>query len=291
VSVGRIHHERDVHVAGVPLDLEEAVFRLLRCTHCGFRFKDPPIPEAKLLACYAQASEDQWDRDPDPIERRFDVIRSVVTRHIPRGRILDIGCSNGAMLAYFGDVWERFGIEPGRRAAALAESRGIRVLGATIESAPRELFDVIISVDVVEHIADPVPFFREVASRLRPGGICVTVTGDTDALSWRLEGSHYWYCTITEHVSFYGRRSMAEIAARCGLEPVEQHKTSHARYPLSIHVRHFAKNAAFIAGNRARGFGVPPLRRLFTEHHAPWWMAARDHLIHVMRRPPRTPAS
>ena len=291
---GRIFHERHTQVAGVPIDLAGLDFHLRRCADCSFSFKDPPIPHERLMACYAAAAEDHWDLDPDPYRRRFDLYRRIVASHAPpangaRPRILDIGCANGAMLVHFGDAWERFGVEPAARAAELATRRGVRILGPTLESVPDGLdFDAVISVDVVEHVADPLPFFQRVARHLRPGGVCITVTGDTDALTWRLEGSHYWYCTITEHISFYNRRSLAALAARTGLEPVEQVRSSHARAGGGLRLRHLATNSAFIVGNRLRGLGIPPLRRRFTEHHAPWWISAHDHLVHVMRRPPRT---
>jgi SAM-dependent methyltransferase len=201
--------------------------------------------------------------------------------------VLDIGCANGALLQHFGPSWDRCGIEPSAPAAALAQSRGIRVLAPTIETlAPEERFDVILAIDVVEHIVDPLPFFARVARHLGPGGAFLLYTGDTGAPTWRLEGSRYWYCSLAEHVSFYDSRSLAEIGSRCGLRLESHRRMSHARTTVSDKTLCTIKNIAFLIGFYGRGFGVPPLRRLFLRHHAPSWMPAPDHMLVSMRPDP-----
>jgi SAM-dependent methyltransferase len=189
------------------------------------------------------------------------------------------------MLAYFGSSWERFGIEPSAQAAALAAARGVSVLSARLEDAPTaEPFDVMVSIDVAEHINKPLPFFQAAASRLRPGGVFILVTGDTDAWTWRLEGSRYWYCSMVEHVSYYNDRSMNELARRSGMRSVEHVRTSHQRMGVGQKSLELFKNAAYIVGNRAGGFGLRSLRRLFMDRCGPIWTGMADHMIHVMQR-------
>jgi SAM-dependent methyltransferase len=283
---GPILHPVPTLVAGVPIDLTAMEFRLLRCRGCLFAFKDPVIPEERLLDCYRRAQRGHWGEDVDPRARYFDALLDVTTRWAPGRRVLDVGCFNGAMLQYFGDRWERYGVEPGAEAAALAESRGVRILSATLAQAPPEpAFDAIVAIDVLEHILDPLDFVHQVAGRLAPGGVFVGMTGDSDALSWRLQGSRYWYCNLPEHVSFYCRRSMQQLASRCGLTSVEHLRTSHDRTSMKQKVVELVKNLGYIVGNRTGGLGLKPLRRLLVDRRAPGWMTAKDHMIHVMQRP------
>jgi SAM-dependent methyltransferase len=279
-DLGPIYHQESSLIAGVPIDLSHMQFSLLQCHACGFAFKDPPIPEDKLMACYGQAAANHWGHDPDPEARRFFDIRDEIERLKPeRGRILDIGCANGSLLRHFADGWHRYAVEPSISASEVARSRGIDVLGHTLDDVPREMrFDVILAIDVVEHIVDPMPFFRKVAGLLEPGGLFFVVTGDTDAWTWRLERSRYWYCSLPEHVSFYNQRCFEEIGRRTGIATVGLTRANHARCPISDHSVQMLKNAAFLVGFWGRGFGIPPLRRIFLQHHAPSWMPARDHI-------------
>jgi SAM-dependent methyltransferase len=284
---GPIMHPVPTLVAGVPIDLNGARFCLARCEGCGFCFKDPPIPEERLLRCYREARGDHWGEDPDPRRRRFDQLVELAARHAPGRRVLDVGCFNGAMLAQFGSQWERFGVEPSSEAAQMAERRGVRILGAQLESVPPGLrFDAIMAVDVLEHMPAPLAFFRAVRERLVPGGVFVAVTGDTGAFSWRLEGSAYWYCSLVEHVSFYDQRSMGELARRSGMASCEHTRRPHGRSGLAERTLEMGKNALYIAMRRTGGLGVPALRRLFVDRRAPGWLTASDHMFHVMKRIP-----
>jgi len=149
-SVGPIVHPEPALVAGVPIDLGDVQYELRACDACGFQFKWPAIDELKLLACYGQAEPAHWEESPDPRKRRWDDLRDVIGRHKPSGRLLDIGCFNGALQQYLGDRWQHFGVEPAREAAAVAARRGVEIIGATIDDVDggAQPFDVIVAIDV-----------------------------------------------------------------------------------------------------------------------------------------------
>ena len=91
-SVGPVFHGEPSLVAGVPIDLSSiGPFALAACGACGFQFKDPPIPQAALLDCYRRADAGNWEVDPDPHHRQFDVLCWMLegaTAHV-RGRKRD----------------------------------------------------------------------------------------------------------------------------------------------------------------------------------------------------------
>jgi SAM-dependent methyltransferase len=285
VVAGPILHATPTHVAGVELDLGGTQFVLRRCTRCAFSFKDPPIDFEKLMACYAAADSANWGLDPDPWQRQFDILSELLAAHARGRRVLDVGCFNGALLGYMGEGWQRFGVEPSRAAATLARERGVDVLAATLDELPVDVtaFDAVLAIDVVEHIAEPLPFFRAVRERLADGGIFLIFTGNTDALAWRLQGSMYWYCNLPEHVSFYNRRSLEWIGKAIGFEVAHFRRLGHKRLSSLWHVSDMAKSAAYIAGRRLGGLGLAPLRRVFVERRGPTIQSAKDHLACVLR--------
>lgn len=279
VDAGAVIHRAPTRVAGVPIDLGHTAFRLRRCRRCGFQFKDPPIDGAKLLACYAEAAHDHWEERPDPRKRRFDTLRTLLERHSPGRRILDVGCCNGAILEYLGNGWQRFGLEPARDAAEVAATRGVEILGSTINSlAGDAVFDAVIMIDVVEHVVEPRATLARAAAALAPGGVLVIGTGDTGSWPFRLQGGRHWYAALPEHVSFFDERSLRHFASDHGLETVEHHALSHVRSHLYRRGRELAANLADAGLCRLGARRARP---------APGWLTAADHMLHVMRRPVR----
>lgn len=279
-------HPQPTLVAGVVLDLGDTKFELRRCDRCGFQFKDPAVDAGKLLDCYAAADLDNWGESPDPWLRKFDVYLDAARRHAEGRRVLDVGCFNGAMLEHFGSDWDRYGIEPSLSAAELAAKRGVRILADTLENIPVEEppYDVILAIDVLEHVVEPLPFFRLVSQHLAPGGSFIAVTGNTDALAWRLQGSMYWYCSLPEHVSFYNRSSLTQAGELSGMELVACTNLCHKRLPARHRLSDSLKSAAYVAGRSVGGFGVPALRRIFVERRGPSIQTATDHLLCVLRK-------
>ena len=282
--LGSVFHTHPATVAGVPIDLGGIEYRLNLCRECAFQFKSPPIDASRLLACYEQASSSHWEDDPDPHERQFDVLRDLVQMHARGRRILDVGCFNGAILHYFGTDWNRFGVEPSVHAAGRADERGITILGRTVDDIPfdSDKFDVVLMIDVIEHLADPMCVLRRLRTLMCDTGIIVIGTGDTDAWSWRLQGSRYWYCSMPEHVSFFSRQTLSRIAAMLGMRSIDHLRLSHRRAGPFKRLRKNLKNLGFEGVRRCSGFGLPPVNRWIQNRPAPVWLTANDHMLHIM---------
>ena len=268
-------HNSPAKVAGVEIDLGDTAYAMHRCPQCGLEFKNPFIPESELIACYEQASGDHWEETPDPHKRRFDDIERVINEHAEGPMILDIGCSNGALLGYMGQSWERFGIEPGEQAAGQAEERGIKVIAPMLDSCTTdERFDVILAIDVLEHLLDPDAFIAGVRELLNQGGIFVGLTGDAGSPAWSWHGSRYWYCSLPEHQVFYSQPTIEHLARGHAMEVAHYERTSHARFKKSRIIR-----------DRIRGivWGLG-LRLGFHKHTSPpGWLPAHDHMLFVLK--------
>jgi hypothetical protein len=120
-----------------------------------------------------------------------------------------------------------------RSAIAIMHAKQIAAEVATIDSASAAICDLpaVVAIDVVEHVLDPVGFFRGVAARLQPGGAGYFETPNPESTVYRL-GAALSRATggrpyeiferlfPSEHQYYFPSAALGEAASRAGLEVV-----------------------------------------------------------------------
>lgn len=196
-------------------------YNIACCTTCGTRFvTDLPSPE-ELAAIYT--SSNFYELPPDSIRRneaenmrRLKIIKQLKSR----GKLLDIGCAQGLLLDQAArQGYESSGIEPSFRYAGEAARKGHAVFNGRLEefSAQRgnERFDIIVCLDVIEHVVDPRTFLSQAASLLAENGIMVISTPNYSGVIAKLLGARDPYMTPPIHTTFFtsaGVRHMVDDA-------------------------------------------------------------------------------
>ena len=137
------------------------------------------------------------------------------------GRLLDIGCGNGAFLASMRERgWQVQGVEPDPEAARLARERyGLEVITGPLEGAalPAASVDAITMHHVIEHVPDPVALLGECCRVLRPGGKLVAVTPNAEGLGHRLFGIWWFGLDPPRHLHLFSLRTLQACAGKAGL--------------------------------------------------------------------------
>ena len=152
-------------------------------------------------------------------------------------RILDIGCGGGLLsepMARLGA--EVVGADAAGRNIPVAQVHAVQS-GLTIDyrhttaeamADAGEQFDVILNMEVVEHVADPQTYITACQRLLKPGGlmVCSTINrnpksfmmaiiGAEHIMRWLPKGTHEWRKFITPDELF-------ELIANAGLSPVDR---------------------------------------------------------------------
>ncbi|UUV06156.1 bifunctional 2-polyprenyl-6-hydroxyphenol methylase/3-demethylubiquinol 3-O-methyltransferase UbiG [Ruegeria sp. YS9] len=152
-------------------------------------------------------------------------------------RLLDIGCGGGLLsepMARLGaDVVGADAAEGNLPVARIhAEQSGLQIdyrhTTAEDMAAAGEQFDVVLNMEVVEHVADPLSYLTATQQLLKPGGleICSTINrnpksyamaifGAEVVMRWLPRGTHEWNKFITPDELF-------DLLRQAGLDPVDR---------------------------------------------------------------------
>ncbi|WP_425113107.1 bifunctional 2-polyprenyl-6-hydroxyphenol methylase/3-demethylubiquinol 3-O-methyltransferase UbiG [Bradyrhizobium sp.] len=186
------------------------------------------------IAKFSKLSETWWDPKGKmaPLHQinplRLAYIRDAACRKFERNpkslnclsglRMLDIGCGAGLLCEPFTRLGAQvIGVDPAASniaAARLHAEKGhlsIDYRCTSIEEMdPRERFDIVLAMEVVEHVADIGAFVSRCAAMLKPGGMMVASTlnrnwksfalaivGAEYVLRWLPRGTHQWNKFVT----------------------------------------------------------------------------------------------
>lgn len=136
------------------------------------------------------------------------------------GRLLEVGAGYGLFLAAARDAgWTTSGVELSRTGAKHAQDTlGLDVFCGQLEDAPLEPgFGVVCAWDTVEHVPDPLSFWRSVRSLVADDGVVLFSTPYVSSLPARLLGTRWWTLKPTEHIWHFTPRTHALLLARAGL--------------------------------------------------------------------------
>jgi 2-polyprenyl-6-hydroxyphenyl methylase / 3-demethylubiquinone-9 3-methyltransferase len=187
------------------------------------------------VARFSALADEWWDaRGKMAVLHKFNpvrlaYIRDAACRHFARNpkhldclkdlRILDIGCGGGILsepLARLGAAM--VGADPADKNIAAARLHAAqselaidyRATTAEALADAGERFDIVLAMEVVEHVADVKLFVRRCAEMVKPGGLMIAATinrtmksfalaivGAEYVLRWLPRGTHQWDKFVT----------------------------------------------------------------------------------------------
>jgi SAM-dependent methyltransferase len=160
-------------------------------------------------------------------------------RHPRGGTLLDVGCGNGGLWDFVrGHVEHYVGVDavryddfpdPCAFHRADLDNEGVPL--------PDESADVVVAIEIIEHLENPRAFFRELTRLVKPGGLVVLSTPNQlsllSKLTFLIRGQ---FNAFQEGPGLYPahRTALLEIdllrlARECGLQEVQIRYSNHGR--------------------------------------------------------------
>jgi len=154
------------------------LLHLMRCTNCKVIYLNPRLTLASIVTVENASEVYSFSRDTaeEQIKTHLtDVVRCLEGSYVQTSgrRLLDIGCNRGLLMeAARRQGWQVTGVEISPESASWAGNDYQLTVYSTLDEVPTmQRFDLITAWHVLEHTLDPVPFLRQAAERLTPGGI------------------------------------------------------------------------------------------------------------------------
>ncbi|WP_336028360.1 class I SAM-dependent methyltransferase [Geodermatophilus sp. FMUSA9-8] len=221
-----------------------APFGVVRCPSCGLVFVSPRLRPEALQRLYDDVgyfeggvyggAVDGGSADGGAQETgRFDpamvlqrtwtagrlALLDRVRGRAAGGRLLEVGAGYGLFLdAARRAGWTTSGVELSRTGAQHAvDALDLDVFCGQLADAPLTPgFDVVCAWDTVEHVPDPLDFWRTARSLMAEDGVVLFSTPYVSSLPARLLGTRWWTLKPAEHIWHFTPRTHAMVLARAG---------------------------------------------------------------------------
>jgi len=161
---------------------------VVRCRNCGLVYLRERPAEDALTEMYAKSYYDDGDVGYSGYEELFLKYKTTFMRIFQRRHrdllkhsaglnLLEVGCAHGFLLDYLSKKdWKVTGVEVSPLSSAYArDTLNLNVHTGTVKSAdfPENSFDVVLLLDVLEHLHRPFDTLHEISRILSPGGTLV----------------------------------------------------------------------------------------------------------------------
>jgi len=218
--------------------------KIYRCRACSFMWLHPKPSEDELSEVYGfdyYQNERFFQNKNETIYGYYDYLseryvkqqnldelveslRALLDDFEPgQSRFLDAGCGLGYLLdVAFDKDFDVEGIEYNPAAAdRIRKKYTFPVFGGDLLDYQGGPFDAVALLDVIEHLPDPFESIRHIASLMKPQGVLMLSTMDSDSRVSRLMGKRLEdFRRTREHLYFFTRSTLTTAVEREGFEVI-----------------------------------------------------------------------
>ena len=230
-------------------------FNLVICQNCGLVFLHP-LPSSEQIKGYYPEYYCSRENPKNPVSthnlfawikqlekdlRNFLLQREI--RHIQKlinkgGRILDVGCGSGELLALFkAKGYEVYGVEVLPELARLARERfGLEVRqGDFLASGyPADYFDLVIFYHVLEHLPEPDLGLAEAKRVLKKGVFLLLQVPNIASYQFRIFKQRWFALELPRHLYHFSPTTLELLLKNTGFEPLRIRHFSIRNNPLIL---------------------------------------------------------
>lgn len=191
---------------------------IYRCSSCGF-LMCPQIGDP--LSYYKNLEDEQYEIEAEHRFLQASKILKVVRRFKREGRLLDVGAATGIFVSQAIKMgYSAEGIDPSNWLCEQANKRQVTVYKGVLPHPDIQTpYDIVMAIDVIEHVPKPLSFLREITNILADDGIAVIVTPNVKSLAAKIFGGHWWHYRVA-HIGYFDKNTLSLALKKAGLQPI-----------------------------------------------------------------------
>lgn len=170
---------------------------------------------------HASEKKLDWDYSDQKLRYVYAPLLSALSRFSSPGKLVDVGCSNGAFVRAASKTgWDAVGVELEKASAETAIRNGVNVVNDDLVNVgfSENSINCVTMWQLIEHIGDPTPLLKEITRILRPGGILAVSTPNIQSIAWTLLGARWRAVDPSVHLHLFSVKSLRLLFERHGFE-------------------------------------------------------------------------
>jgi 2-polyprenyl-3-methyl-5-hydroxy-6-metoxy-1,4-benzoquinol methylase len=189
-------------------------FDVVACRACGLGFVNPRPTPAEMQRYYPPRFFDYFEHQRAFHERRYAREATLVGEPpSPSRRLLDVGCANGDFPRYMQSRgWEVEGVEVSESARDIDDFPVHRDEFPRLALEP-DSYDAVTAWAVLEHVHDPMSYFRQARTVLTQGGVFVFLVTNFESLASR----RLFQEDVPRHLYFFTASCVRRYLEKVGL--------------------------------------------------------------------------
>jgi 2-polyprenyl-3-methyl-5-hydroxy-6-metoxy-1,4-benzoquinol methylase len=216
---------------------------ILECPRCGLLSSKPTLTRDEILEGYEQVVDEEYLTEEGERRELFAWIADRIASFSHGGtRLYEVGANVGLFLSVAAERgWDVSGVEPSSWAVAQGRERfGVDLQEGTAETVELEpsSVDVLVMLDVLEHLNDPAAALRTLRPAVKDDGMLVLSTVNVASLHGRVRGGR-WPWFIRSHLHYFRPPTLVAMLRDAGFDVVEWKVV-----PRSFHVSYLLHRAA-----------------------------------------------
>ncbi|MDO8497731.1 MAG: class I SAM-dependent methyltransferase [bacterium] len=150
--------------------------------------------------------------------------------------LLDIGSGYGYFLEEAKKTYmEGVGLEPSKKMYSHSKKAGLQVVNSALEDYhPKNKFDFITLIQIIEHVENPLQFLKKVETLMNKDAVLYIETPNLDSHLFHFEKESYTFLTPPDHLGIFSKKTFQELLSRTNLEILDVTTYSYPEHFMGV---------------------------------------------------------